>query len=133
MNAGTRVAIVLAITLAVVLIGGGALFYYQNQKNVSPAQQDQKVLEEVGKLIDLPAGETPQIATVTDPEKLKTQEFFQKAKSGDKVLIYANARKAILYDPTAKKIIDVAPVNTGTPSAQTQEQIDASASAAPQP
>jgi hypothetical protein len=30
--------------------------------------------------------ETPTIATVTDPEKLSDQPFFQQAKKGDKVL-----------------------------------------------
>lgn len=74
-------------------------------------------MEEVGKLIDLPTGEEPTLATVTGIEKLRSQPFFQRAKNGDKVLIYAQARKAYLYDPVAKKILDVAPINPGTPSA----------------
>ncbi len=71
----------------------------------------------MGRLITLPEGEEPTVATITDIEKLKDQTFFQKAKNGDKVIIYTNAKKAILYDPIARKIIDVAPVNIGTPSA----------------
>jgi hypothetical protein len=67
----------------------------------------------VGLLIVLPKNETPTIATVSDPSVLKNQAFFVDAKKGDKVLIYTNAKKAILYDPVIKKIINVAPVNTG--------------------
>lgn len=76
-------------------------------------QETQALLDRVGNLIVLPEGETPTIATVSDPEKLKNQPFFAKAKVGDKVLIYTNARKAILYDPVADRILEVAPINIG--------------------
>ena len=76
-------------------------------------EEVKKVVAQVGKLILLPEGETPTIATVSDPSALKNQAFFADAKKGDKVLIYTNAKKAILYDPVIKKIINVAPVNTG--------------------
>ncbi len=61
----------------------------------------------------LPNGETPTIATVSDPEALKDQVFFVDAQKGDKVLIYSNAKKAILYRPGDDKIITIAPLNTG--------------------
>jgi hypothetical protein len=60
----------------------------------------------------LPADETPTIATVSDPEKLKDQPFFANAKKGDKVLIFSNSAKAILYSPTEDKIVEVAPINS---------------------
>lgn len=72
------------------------------------------LVAEVGKLIVLPEGETPTIATVSDPERLKDQPFFAKAKAGDKVLLYSTARKAYLYDPSAKKLLEVAPLNIGS-------------------
>ena len=73
------------------------------------------VVERVGKLIVLPEGEQPTVATVTDPERLRDQPFFAKAKRGDKVLIYTNAKKAILYDPVGNKIVEAAPLNIGNP------------------
>lgn len=85
------------------------------QKN--PAALAQKEVEllvnEVGKIIELPEGETPTLATVTDPERLRDQPFFARAQKGNKVLIYTNARKAILYDLVAHRIIEVAPLNIG--------------------
>lgn len=77
-----------------------------------------EILSEVGKIIVLPPDETPQIATVTDVEKLRVnQPFFNAAKNGDKIIVYS--KKAILYDPVAKKIIDITIINPSSPSAQT--------------
>jgi hypothetical protein len=71
----------------------------------------------VGKLIVLPTDEQPTLATVVDPSKLKNQPFFAQAQKGDQVLIYTNARKAILYSPTANKIVEVAPLIIGAQAA----------------
>ncbi|MDO8560360.1 MAG: hypothetical protein Q7S23_05015 [bacterium] len=85
------------------------------RQNPGKAAREETVslLQRVGKLIVLPEGEEPTVATVNDPERLKVQPFFAKAKQGDKVLIYTNAKKAILYDPVANIIVEVAPVSFG--------------------
>jgi uncharacterized membrane protein YcjF (UPF0283 family) len=91
-------------------------FYLKAQKLESQNQMAavgvvENVISEVGKLIVLPTDEEPTVATISDAEKLRDQPFFAKAKNGDKVLIYTKAEKAILYDPVAKKIVEVAPLN----------------------
>jgi hypothetical protein len=78
--------------------------------------EQQVLLEKVGKLILLPKDEEPTIASVTDPAKLKDQPFFANAATGDRVIIYTNARKAILYRPSTNILVEVAPVNVGTGS-----------------
>lgn len=97
-----------AVIIAALAIAGYFGYQYFQPK---PTTDVQKLVAEVGKLIDLPTGEDPTLATVTDVEKLKDQPFFQKAKNGNVVLIYAKAKKAILYDPVLKKIVEVAPLN----------------------
>ena len=116
--------------IAVLVLAGGGYFLYQNiqkQSSVNPQQSTQeeikKLVSEVGNLIALPEGEDPTVATVTDAGKLADQPFFQRAKNGDKVLIYTQAKKAYLYDPSAKKIIDVAPINIGSPSASVETSV----------
>lgn len=127
MNFLSRSGVLVIIgSLAVVGLVAGGVFYYKLQQAKTNPQEIQKTAQEevkklvaeVGKLIDLPTDEDPTVATVTDVTKLADQPFFQKAKNGDKVLIYTNAKKAILYDPVAKKVLDVAPINIGTESAQ---------------
>lgn len=108
--------IIIVLVALVVILGAGFVYYFQ-KANTDPnkvAQEElAEVVERVGKLIVLPDGETPTLATVSDPSKLKDQTFFARAKAGDKVLIFTNSKKAILYDPVANKIVEVAPVNLG--------------------
>ena len=108
-------AVVLILVIAFLIASGSAIYFYIQFGGFksNPREEIEKVVERVGRHIVLPEGETPTVATVTDPEKLKDQVFFQKAKAGDKVLIYTNAKKAILYDPELDKIIEFAPLNIG--------------------
>src|SRR3989344_7648092 len=123
----------LIILLLVLTVAGGLTAYYYYHKLSDLKADPQKVAEEaqrtllerVGKLIVLPADEQPTIATVTDPALLSDQPFFTKAKIGDKVLIYTNARKAILYDPIGDKIVEVAPLTIGDTAGTTITDLDA--------
>ena len=99
-----------------------AYYYYakyqdskQSQNNVTSQTEAEidRLKEKIGVLIELPKGEEPIPATVSDVTKLKDQTFFAKAKNGDKVLVYSKAKLAILYRPSTNKIINVAPVNIG--------------------
>lgn len=83
----------------------------------SVAKEEVKALtDQVSKLVVLPEGEDPIVATVTDKDKLKDQPVFAKAENGDKILIYSNARKAYIFRPSKNVIVDVLPVNLGNTS-----------------
>lgn len=121
-----KIAILKKVTpliLFLLLIGTTAAAYFFWSKVAEFKESPQKLAQQevralvsrVSQLMVLPEGEDPTVATVQDPEKLKDQPFFANAKKGDKVLIYTNAKRAILYDPVANKILEVAPVNIGTP------------------
>lgn len=105
------------IIILIILLGaslGAGFYFYKKSINNTP-KDTQKELQDtikiIGKLMVLPTDETPTLATVNDPEKLKNQAFFANAKVGDKVLIYTNAKKAILYNPAQNKIVEVSPLN----------------------
>lgn len=108
------VALVVALLIALAVAG---YFYYQ-YKHVVPAAPEADEIENltkaIGDVLELPAGETPTLATVTDREKLAEQPFFQRAENGDKVLIYSASGRAILYRPSTKKIVDMTTVNVNT-------------------
>lgn len=89
----------------------------QNGSATSTVQDSAALIEAIGKLILLPTGEEPTIATVSDPEKLKEQSFFANASVGDKVLIYVEAKKAYLYNVAQNKLIEVAPIDVGQSAA----------------
>lgn len=115
----------LIIGLVILAAIGTAAYYvdrYQDSQaevkrlsNPTEAAKDeqQKLISRVSQLVQLPQGETPTVATVTDASKLKDQVFFAKAQNGDKVLIYTEAKQAIMYRPSTNKIINIAPVNLG--------------------
>ena len=115
----------LAVVAVLVLLAGIGWFAYdysqvrkENERLSDPQQAAKEataqLITDVGKLTDLPQGETPTVATVSDVSKLKGQAFFAKAQNGDKVLIYTQAKRAILYRPSTNKVIEIAPVNLGS-------------------
>lgn len=119
-----RAKTLFVLFVVLVVLGAGGYLYKRNQdlsaenKRLSnptevAKQQQEELVALVGALVDLPSGETPTVATVSDSAKLKEQAFFELAQNGDKVLIYTKAKKAYLYRPSTDKIINIAPVNIG--------------------
>lgn len=101
--------------LVLVLAAVSAYLYYQSRNDPSKvsAREVKTLTSTIGKLVLLPSDESPTIATVSDPDALSDQSFFVGAQKDDKVLIYSNAKKAILYRPSIDKIINIAPLNLG--------------------
>jgi hypothetical protein len=113
-------SLIIIVAFGIVLIAsiGFAVYFYiqyqqtQMQLNRSTQSNEQAALiNQVGKLIVLPSNEQPEVASVSDVNKLKGQPFFVNARNGDKVLIYSKAQEAILYDPVANKIVEVGPIS----------------------
>lgn len=111
------VIVTLSILLVMALGSVGYMYYHYiyNTAERASARELQSIASEVGRLMILPEGEEPTLATVTDKGKLAEQPFFQKAENGDKILIYTNHGRAILYRPSTKKIVDVTTVNIKAP------------------
>jgi hypothetical protein len=128
MSLRTRKIILGFIFLLLVALTGAVIYFAQkasslsgekhstSQKSTAVSSSTNDVgtlVGAVGKLILLPQGEEPTIATVSDPSKLSSQPFFANAKVGHKVLIYQKAKKAYLYDAENNMLIEVAPINIG--------------------
>lgn len=99
--------LILAAAILLIVVGFGGYAAFKIHKTPK-AETPQTVIESVGKLVALPEGETPTVATISDLTPLKDQPFFKDAQLGDKVLIYATSSKAIIYRPSQNKIINVA-------------------------
>lgn len=89
---------------------------YLDKKNAVAAPMTETVSSDpavqlantLGKSFDLPS-ETPLLVTVQDASKVNSNPFFAKVQSGDQVLYYQNAKVAVLYRPTTKKMINYSP------------------------
>lgn len=103
--------------VVLVAVGMLALYYYQEYnttreelrkfKQNPQAAVTQELLEVVGTLVDLPKNEIPTIATVTNADVLRdVHPFFSKAQNGDRILIYKNNNRTILYRPINNKVIE---------------------------
>lgn len=121
----SKVIAIVALIIAIAAIGFATYQYSETQKLKTAEGQKQvseneaKVLKDkVGKLIQLPS-ETPTVATISDIKKLKDQPFFDGAKNGDKVLIFTEARKAIIYRESENKIINSGPIAVTSDQSQT--------------
>lgn len=117
---------VLAVTGSVIL--GGALVLGASYFELLPKRKPQvtasptpsfevdQILAKIENVLELPKTEVPSLATVTDPSKLKNQAFFAAAEVGDRVLLYTEAGRAVLYRPKTGKVIEVGPFVLTNPS-----------------
>jgi len=68
------------------------------------------LIAEVAKFAVLPKGETPSVSTVIDKNKAN-QTFLANAADGDKVLLYFQAGRAVLYRPSTHQIVNMGPLS----------------------
>ncbi|MEJ0053950.1 MAG: hypothetical protein WDN10_04490 [bacterium] len=127
---------ILAALILVLVLAALAYYFVQYQRlSRDPAvvarAEDAKVIQELSKVMVVPNDPSPVIATVSDKSKLADQPFFAQAQNGDQVIIFPVSMKAVLYRPSARKIIDIAPLATGaSASAAAPSPVPAKAKAA---
>jgi hypothetical protein len=105
----TIIAIAVVILISIIYITNKRSNDLEN-RNIAEQETQIKnslsIVEKVGQLTQLPKDESPLIYDVVDPVKLEGKDpFFAGASAGDKVLVYKNAKTAILYNPTQNIII----------------------------
>ena len=124
---GRTWAIVFALTTTVALGAAGYLYWQIDQLRNNPKTSQEaattkasNIKAKVAKLMSVPADETPTLASVTDKTKLKDQPFFKDAENGDQILIFPQAKKAIIYRESTNKLINVGPIAITTDTAAKQ-------------
>ena len=142
-NLGKKIALGSFAVVFIALLA--ATFYFYNQwkqiktdPQVAAQRETTAITEKISRFMDLPAGESPTLATVTSVEKLKDQPFFAHAQNGDKALVYSSAGRAILYRPSTNRIIEVISLtgsvqNSQNPAQPAQQPINQDQAATQQP
>lgn len=117
----------LFVFLATVLLTSVGTFFYLKahpdmffSQKQSPTKEEPKdtrteldvILADIKTVMLLTDSERPTLATVTEVEKMRSQSFFKNAENGDKIVIYSQGKKAILWRPSTKMIIEVGTVTT---------------------
>lgn len=110
-----KIFIIIGIVLFILVAGAGGFFFWQytklkNDPNTVAKETTERLVDKVGTLYSLPTDEQPTVAQVQDKDKLKDQVFFAKAENSDYILIYTNAKLAILYREKENKLINVGPI-----------------------
>lgn len=103
------VAIIVVVVIAFGLVMGGL---YKNQmasKQKKRAAGEKAVVDKIAKLLRLP-NETPIFMTVYNEKDFQNNDLFRVVKTGDKILVFLNAKQAIIYRPSTNQVIEVLPV-----------------------
>lgn len=110
------------LVLILLALAAGSFFLYQKYRDtqaqvdkLSTVQGQQELsntqvnelLGEMRAIILLPSDEDPVVATITDINLLRDKDFYKDAQNGDRVVVFASAKKAYIYRPSEKKIINV--------------------------
>ena len=122
MKKSNKVLWIITIVIALAGISTAVFLYMENQRiktdpsvlteaTKKAADEEARSLKaKVAKLMQLPSDEDPVVATVSDKEKLKDQPFFKEAENGDRILIFTEAKKAVIYREKDNRLINVGPI-----------------------
>lgn len=107
------VLVIVLLILTVVLIN-----YFQLARKSAlvknlPKHQEyeiKQVTRAMSKLVILPKGQTPKLATIISADSARKQnpQFYAQASDGDLVVIYGET--AYIYNPKLKRIVNMGPV-----------------------
>lgn len=105
----------LIVLVLLALVGGGAYAYFKYHSKASVEKRAQaetvRLVKEVRKVMILPETDVPAVFDIQDPVLLTSQQaFFAGAEKGDKLLVYPQLGKAIIYSPSRHIIVNVGPV-----------------------
>ena len=93
------------IVVVSAIIGGVATYFYFQPKDVKELSVDE-AMASIERHMVLPQDEKPAFLTIIDKKKVNS-EFLKKAEDGDKVLVYQNNQRVIIYRPSIDRIVDV--------------------------
>lgn len=100
---------VFLIIVTILSLAASGYFFMQTKKAQSKNDEAADLKNKISKIINLP-DETPVVGTVNDKEKFKDQPFFSGVENGDKLLIFPEAKKAVVYREKDNKLINVGPI-----------------------
>lgn len=99
----------LSITLAIfclIAVGSGGYFYMQYQAINNEKTANARIVAQIAKSVQLP-DESPVFIMVVDKDKLTNKQLATKVNNGDIMLIFARAKRLVVYRPSIAKVADI--------------------------
>gem|GEM_PF-2355421 len=117
---------IIVIIVVIVALGGIVFYQHRQLKQLDPASSDAAATQEetrritalVSELMQLP-DEDAFLATIQNMDELQGQAFFNNARNGDRVLIFPNAKKAVIYREGDHLIINAGPIEVNSATSDT--------------
>lgn len=106
-NHRRRYIIVLTVICILATVAVGTIVWHSSRPDYT--DDIARLKTAIGRHYVLPNNEEPVLLTVTDKKQITT-DFLKIAEDGDRVLIYQNSKRVIIYRPSIDKIVDVGPV-----------------------
>jgi hypothetical protein len=119
----TQLYKIIGIFLVTLLIFCGAYLSKHRFPQNGETPDTEHLVQRVGELMLIP-NETPIIATINQPENfVHEQPFYTGSQTGDMLLIFPQAARAVIYSPTKDIVINSGPfaVNSGSTDQNTPE------------
>lgn len=105
------VSVLIAVSLGLAGFFAWKYFSGSPSEEEAAAKTTEKIVNKTSALFELPEEEEPTVAQIQDRSKLEDQKFFDKAQNGDYLLVYEQARMALIYRESIDKLINVGPVD----------------------
>ncbi|HZM63503.1 MAG TPA: hypothetical protein VFB59_00030 [Candidatus Saccharimonadales bacterium] len=113
----------LSLFLAAALAGGAWLFFkYRQAVDANPKTVEERTIQRINEMVEAPS-EKPSVVTVSDASKLTNKELANRAKNDDKLLIYTENKRIIIFRPLSDKIVDMLTIRDTSDTATPQETV----------
>lgn len=112
-NIFVGIVLLFLVSLGVLVVMYNKISFLSSPEKIAEKEID-SVVRDVRKIMDLPQDETPVLAVINNDEQLKNQPLFQNAEVGNKILIYEENRKIVIYNHTTNKIVEVIHISSTT-------------------
>ena len=109
------------VVLLVMLVSGAGAYTWSQMSRESDLSSLSQVKDAISRHYVLLGDEEPALITVVDSSKVASGYLRGKVKNGDKILIYKNLQKVIIYRPEIDRIVDVGPAVIDTPNQTNNE------------
>ncbi len=97
------------VVLAIAALGTLVVFQQMKLSAATPEEEARGVRDEVAQVMLLPEEEAL-VSEIEDAANVRTQAFFANVENGDKVLVFPEAAKIVLYRPSTKQVVNTGPI-----------------------